>query len=59
MTELTPRQILDAIRESLEETARRLATDVPAQTPRHRQAGELTSAVAGRASHVPDANHQE
>jgi hypothetical protein len=45
MTELTPRQILDAIRESLDETARRFATDVPAQTPRRRQAGELTNAV--------------
>jgi hypothetical protein len=33
MTELTPRQILDAIREALEETARRFSKDKPELAP--------------------------
>jgi len=33
MTELTPREILDAIRRGLEETARRLAGKKPEQAP--------------------------
>jgi hypothetical protein len=39
MTELTPREILDAIRRGLEETARRLGKDKSGQTPPHTQPG--------------------
>jgi hypothetical protein len=37
MTELTPREILDAIRRGLEETARRFAKEKSEQTPRRAQ----------------------
>jgi hypothetical protein len=37
MTELTPREILDAIRRGLEATARRLDKDRSGQTPRRTQ----------------------
>jgi hypothetical protein len=44
MTELTPRQILDAIREALEETARRFSKDKPELAPE--QEPRPTDAVA-------------
>jgi hypothetical protein len=37
MTELTPREILDAIRRGLEETAQRFAREKSEQRPRHAQ----------------------
>lgn len=43
MTDLTPRQILDAIREALEETARRFAKDKSQQTSDLPQAKKSTS----------------
>jgi len=43
MTDLTPRQILDAIRDALEETARRFAKDKPEP---HGQERRPTATVA-------------
>jgi hypothetical protein len=45
MTELTPRQILDAIREDLEESALRFAKDKPEQTPQHPRTTEPANAT--------------
>ena len=45
MTELTPRQILDAIREGLEETALRFAKDNLVQTPLHPRTTEPTNST--------------
>jgi hypothetical protein len=45
MTELTPRQILDAISRALEKTARQFAKDKSEQMHRHQQTGELAPVV--------------
>jgi hypothetical protein len=52
MTELTPRQILDAISRALEKTARQFAKDKSGQMHRHQQAGELAPVVEQQAAHV-------
>jgi hypothetical protein len=50
MTELTPREILDAIRRGLEETARRLAGKKPEQAPeKPRQAASIAGEQSSRA----------
>jgi hypothetical protein len=53
MTELTPRQILDAIRDALEETARRFSKDKPEP---HRQEPRPTATVAKQSTN-PDGKH--
>jgi hypothetical protein len=50
MTELTPREILDAIRRGLEETARRLAGKKAEQAPeKPRQAANIAGEQSSRA----------
>jgi hypothetical protein len=44
MTELTPREILDAIRRGLEETARRFAKEKSEQTTRRAQPDQAIKA---------------
>jgi hypothetical protein len=48
MTDLTPRQILDAIREALEETGRRYAREKGGQTPEPSQPKPSTDVAAER-----------
>jgi hypothetical protein len=48
MTDLTPRQILDAVREALEETARRFARDKGGQAPELSQPKQSTGVAAER-----------
>jgi hypothetical protein len=52
MTELTPRQILDAISRALEKTAGQFAKDKSDQMRRHRQTEELAPVVEEQAAHV-------
>jgi hypothetical protein len=52
MTELTPRQILDAISRALEKTAGQFTKDKPDQMHRHRQAGESVPVIEEQAAHV-------
>ena len=52
MTELTPRQILDAISRALEKTAGQFAKDKSDQMRRHRQTGESAAVVEEQAAHV-------
>jgi len=54
MTDLTPRQILDAIRDALEETARRFAKDKP--QAEHGQEPRPTTTVAKQSTN-PDGKH--
>jgi hypothetical protein len=50
MTEMTPRQILDAISRALEKSARQFAKDESDQMQRHRQTGESAVVVEEQAS---------
>jgi len=48
MTDLTPRQILDAVREALEETARRFTKDKDGKAPELSPPKPSTGVVAER-----------